>query len=174
MPKRRNVGRLVVVNPSLVIGPALQDKPTSESFNLVRQMGDGTMKSGAPRLGFGVIDVRDLAQAHLAAGFLPDANGRNIVSAHETDVFSMSQELKGKFGDYPFPARALPKWLVWLVGPLAGGGITRKFVSRNVNVPFRADNSKGIRELGLSYRPLQTSMVDMFQQMIDAGQFKKA
>lgn len=166
--------KLVVVNPSLVIGPALQDKPTSESFNLVRQMGDGTMKAGAPRLGFGVIDVRDLAQAHLAAGFLPEANGRHIISAHESDVFSMSQELKGKFGSYPLPARALPKWLVWLVGPLAGGGITRKFVSRNVNVPFRADNSKAKRELGLSYRSLQTSMEDMFQQMIETEQFKKA
>ncbi len=166
--------KLVVINPSLVIGPALQDRPTSESFNLVRQMGDGTMKSGAPRMGFGVIDVRDLAQAHLAAGFLPEAAGRHIISAHECDVFELSQELKGKFGDYPLPARALPKWLVWLVGPLAGGGITRTYVARNVNVPFRADNSKGKRELGLSYRPLRNSMEEMFQQMIDAGQFQKA
>ncbi|WP_282153264.1 hypothetical protein [Ruegeria atlantica] len=93
---------------------ALQDKLTSESFILVRQMGDGTVKAGAPRLGFGVIDVGDLA-----AGFLPEANGRHIVSAHESDVFSMSQELTENFGGYPFPNFAFPKWLVWLVGPLA-------------------------------------------------------
>jgi nucleoside-diphosphate-sugar epimerase len=40
---------LVVVNPSLVIGPATNQAPTSESFNIVRQIGDGTMKAGAPR-----------------------------------------------------------------------------------------------------------------------------
>lgn len=171
----QDVWKLVVVNPSLVIGPATHAAPTSESFNLVRQMGDGTLKAGAPRWGFGVVDVRDLAHAHLAAGFNPSANGRNIVSAHETSLFDMSQTLKPKFGStYPLPGRALPKWLVWLVGPLAGGGITRRAISANVNVPWHADNSKAQRELGLSYRPLQGSMEDMFQQMIDAGQFKKA
>lgn len=165
--------KLVVINPSLVIGPALLARPTSESFNLVRQMGDGSLKSGAPKWGFGVIDVRDLAQAHLAAGFLPDAHGRNIVSAHETSLFDMSQELKPKYADYPLPARAMPKWLVWLVGPLISEGITRRTIARNVNVPFHADNRKAIRELGLSYRPLRSSMEDMFQQMLDAGQFNK-
>ena len=165
----------MVINPSLVIGPALQHKPTSESFNLVRQMGDGSMKAGAPKWGFGTVDVRDLAQAHLAAAFVPEAQGRHIISAHETSLFDMSQTLCPKYeATYPLPKRALPKWLVWLAGPMAGGGITRKIVARNVNVPFRADNSKGKTELGLSYRPLQVSMEDMFQQMIDAGQFKKA
>ncbi|MDV7145980.1 NAD-dependent epimerase/dehydratase family protein, partial [Tropicimonas sp. TH_r6] len=108
--------KLVVINPSLVIGPALQDKPTSESFNLVRQMGDGSLKAGAPKWGFGAVDVRDLAQAHLAAAHLTEAHGRNIISAHETSLFDMSQELNASFADYPLPARALPKWLVWLAG----------------------------------------------------------
>lgn len=167
--------KLVVVNPSLVIGPALQDRPTSESFNMVRQLGDGTMKAGAPRWGFGVIDVRDLAQAHLAAAYLPDAQGRNIISAHESDIFELGEVLLETYGDrYPLPKRAMPKWLLWLVAPFAGGGMTRKAVSLNVNVPWRADNSKAQRELGLSYRPLKQSMEDMFQQMIDAGQFSKA
>ena len=165
---------LVVVNPSLVIGPALQSRPTSESFNLLRQMGDGTMRMGAPRWGFGVVDVRDLAQAHIAAAFTPEAEGRNIVSGHETDLFSMSQELKAKYGRYPLPRGAAPKWLVWLTAPFMGGGMTRALVSRNVDVPWHADNAKAVQQLGVSYRPLKESMEDMFQQMIDAGQFKKA
>lgn len=160
---------LVVVNPSLVIGPALQSRPTSESFSLVRQMGDGTMRMGAPRWGFGVVDVRDLAKAHLAAGFIPEAHGRNIVSGHETTLFDMSQKLKDKFGQYPLPRGAAPKWLVWLMAPFMGGGMTRAIVARNVNVAWRANNSKAIRELGVTYRPLQQSMEDMFQQMLDAG-----
>ena len=160
---------LVVINPSLVIGPALQSRPTSESFSLVRQMGDGTMRMGAPRWGFGVVDVRDLARAHIAAAFTPNANGRNIVSGHETDLFAMSQELKTRFGQYPLPRGAAPKWLVWLTAPFMAGGMTRAIVSKNIDVPWRADNSKAKRELGVTYRPLKNSMEDMFQQMIDAG-----
>ena len=165
---------LVVINPSLVIGPALQSRPTSESFSMVKQMGDGTMRMGAPKWGFGVVDVRDLAKAHIAAGFVPEAHGRNIISAHETTLFDMSQELKAKFGQYPLPRGAAPKWLVWLMAPFMGGGMTRTVVSRNVNVPWRADNSKAKRELGISYRPLRESMEDMFQQMINAGMLPTA
>jgi len=43
---------LVVINPSLVIGPGINPRGTSESFNLIRQFGDGTMKAGCPTGGW--------------------------------------------------------------------------------------------------------------------------
>lgn len=169
----QNRFRLVTVNPSLVIGPALAKKPTSESFNIVRQMGDGTMKQGAPKLGIGVVDVRDLAKAHVAAGFNEDAEGRHIVSGHNTNILELGKALIEKYGDrYPVPRKSLPKWIVWAVGPIVSG-ISRKFVTRNVDVKWRADNSKSKRALGVTYRPLKVSMEDMFQQMIEAGSFRK-
>ena len=43
---------LVVINPSLVMGPAVNPKTiTSESFRLLKQFGDGTLKSGVPKMG---------------------------------------------------------------------------------------------------------------------------
>ena len=63
----------------------------------------------------------------------------------------------------------MPKWLVWLVGPLLNRATTRKMIALNVDKPWRADNGKSVRELGLSYRPLEESMTDFFQQMIDSG-----
>ena len=161
---------LVVINPSLVIGPGINPKGTSESFNLIRQFGDGSMKSGAPAWGIGVVDVRDLADAHVRAAFTPSARGRHIVSGHNTDFPSLAKLLIARFGDaYPFPKKVLPKWLVWLVAPMVNAAMTRKMVSRNVNYPWRADNSKSIRDLNMHYRLLEASMVDFFQQMIDAG-----
>lgn len=172
MAEAQEQWKLVTINPSLVIGPALQKKPTSASFDIVRQMGDGTMQSGAPRLNMGVVDVRDLAKAHVEAGFRSKANGRHIVSGYETDLYAMSLLLREKYGsDYRLPKRAAPKWLLWLFGPLMDKSLTRKYISRNVNVPWRADNSKGKRELGIEYRPLQESMEEMFQQMIESGTF---
>ena len=77
---------------------------------------------------------------------------------------------RNQFGkDYPFPTKSLPKWLVWIVGPFLAKNTTRKYIARNVGLPFVADNSKGIRELGLSYRPLETSLGEMFQQLVDNG-----
>ena len=165
---------LVVINPSLVIGPGINPYATSESFNLIKQIGDGTLKSGAPKWGFGAVDVRDLAIAHFQAGFTPEAKGRYIISGHNTDMFTMSQTLLDKYGqDYPIPRKAMPKWLLWLIGPMVDKTMTRKVVARNINLPWNADNSKGIRELGISYRPLAESMNDFFQQMIDNGLLTK-
>ena len=128
------------------------------------------MKSGVPNFGIGVVDVRDVAEAHLRAGTTPAAKGRYIVSAHDTDFPTMASILRERFGDsFPFPRKTLPRWLVWLVGPVLDKSLSRKTVSRNVDHPFRADNSKSIRDLGLSYRPLETSLTEMFQQMIDHG-----
>jgi len=86
----------------------------------------------------------------------------------------MSQTLLTNYGDdYPIPRKALPKWLLWLVGPLVDKKMTRKIVTRNINVPWKADNSKSINALGISYRPLSESMNDFFQQMIDSGLVKQ-
>lgn len=157
---------LVTINPSLVIGPGLNPKGTSESYKLVAQMGDGTLKTGAPRLGIGVVDVRDVAEAHYQAGFRPEAKGRYIVSGHDTDLFEMAQTLRPQFGDrYPLPKRTLPKWLLWLAGPMVDKSMTRQFVARNVDIPWRADNSRSRNELGISYRPLEESMNEFFAQL---------
>lgn len=161
---------LVAVNPSFVIGPGVAPSPDSESFRIVRRFGDGSMKAGAPDIGLGAVDVRDLADAHLAAGFTPGAEGRHIVSGHDTSFLGLAAPLIAKWGDaYPFPRRTLPKWLVWLAGPMAERTMTRRFVSRNVGRAWRADNSKSRRALGVRYRPLEDSMVEFFQQIVDAG-----
>lgn len=44
----------------------------------------------------------------------------------------------------------MPKWLVWLVGPIANTVMTRNAIIRNVGLPWKGDNRKGVRELRLS------------------------
>ena len=159
---------LVTINPSLVIGPGINPFATSESFSLIKQFGDGTMKMGVVNYGIGLVDVRDVAHAHMTAGFLPSAYGRYIISGYNSSFPEIAQILLSHFGTaYPFPTKTLPKAFVWLIAPTFDKNVTRKVVSRNVGFPFKADNRKGIQELGMSYRALESSLVDMFQQLID-------
>lgn len=168
--KKQDRWSLVVINPSLVIGPGINPRGTSESFSIIKQFGDGSMKAGVPFMGVGAVDVRDLAEAHFNAAFLPHAKGRHIVSAHNTDFLSMAACLEEKYGkNYPLPRRTLPKWLTWLVGPMINKALTRKAVARNIGLRWVADNSKSINELNMSYRPLKESMEDFFAQMIESG-----
>ena len=165
---------LITINPSLVLGPALNaQQTTSESMNILKMIGDGKMKVGAPRLGMGIVDVRDVADAHFAAGFTPQANGRYITSAYNTDTLEIAKLLLPKYGDdFPIPKKALPKWLLMIVGPLANPLFTRKYIRNNVNVPFTADNSKIKKDLGIIFRPLKETMEDSFQVLIDEGILK--
>lgn len=165
---------LVVMNPPGVFGPPLNSKyNTSESINILKMLGDGQLKMGAPKLGFGVVDVRDLADAHFNAGFTPNAKGRYIVSGHNTDLLEMGTVLLPKYGkQFPLPQKALPKWLLMIVGPFANKMFTRKFIKNNVDIPWNADNSKVKKDLGISFRPLQETMEDSFQVLIDEGILK--
>ncbi|NLR91984.1 NAD-dependent epimerase/dehydratase family protein [Flammeovirga agarivorans] len=163
---------LVTINPSFVLGPGINPRSTSESFQIIKQMGDGSMKMGAPGLHIGMVDVRDLAEAHFNAGFLPNANGRNIISNVSLTVLEMANLLRDKFGnEYPLPKKELPKFMVWLLGPLQG--LSRKMVSKNFGYKWLVDNSKSIKELEMNYRPAKETLNDFFQQMVDTNVFVK-
>lgn len=161
--------KLVVINPSLVLGPALNPGAiTSESFNIIKQFGDGTLRTGAPDLGMGVVDVRDVAFAHYQAGLLPEAEGRHITSGHNTNFIEMGKLLAEKFGDsYPVPTRGVPKWILWLFGPFVNKALTRRYVSENIGYEWKADNSKSKEKLGITYRPLKETLNDTFDQLIE-------
>jgi dihydroflavonol-4-reductase len=172
---RQNRWDLVAINPSLVLGPGLNPFATSESFHLIRQLGDGHLRTGVPDYFIGAVDVRDVADAHIAAAERPEAAGRHIVSGHDTSFPELARNLRNHYGDrFAFPRRTLPKWLVWLLGPMVERATTRTIVRKNVGVPFHADNTKSIRELGMTYRPLEESLIDMFDQLIASGQIQKA
>ncbi len=168
---------LVTINPSLVMGPPLNPQAvTSASFDIVRQLCDGTMKMGAPKIGIGLVDVRDVAKVHFHAGFIPKAKGRYITSAHNTDFVELGTVLLPKYGkQFPLPKKALPKWLLMVIGPVANKLFTRKFIRNNVNIPWKADNSKIKEELGIDFRPMKSTMEDTLETLIkeNALQSKK-
>jgi len=159
---------LVVINPGFVIGPSLTNASSSASFSTLKQIVDGTMRMGAPSLELGVVDVRDVAQAHIKAGFTPEAHGRHICVSRSATFLELGQALRKEFGSrYPFPRRELPKPLVWLAAPSAG--ITRRYVALNVGHPLKFDNRRAREELGVDFRPIETSVVEFFQQLMADG-----
>lgn len=164
---------LITLNPSLVIGPGVSPYATSESFNLFRQLGDGRLRTGVPALYIGAVDVRDVAEAHLRAAFTPGAHGRYIISGHDTGFAEIAGILRHHYGrSFPLPTRTLPTWLIRWVGPVMDKSMTRRFLDRNLDYPLRLDNTRSVEELGMTYRPLETSVVDFFQQLVDSGQIK--
>ena len=167
----QNRWQLVTINPSLVLGPGINPHATSESFTIVKQMGKGDFKMGAPDFNIGCVDVRDLAVAHYKAGITPHAKGRYIISGHNSGFLELAAFVKEKFPNYPIKLSKLPKWFIWLIAPMIG--MTRQEVSKNIGFAWKADNSKGVLELGVTYRPLKETIIEFFTQLVDAGEIVK-
>lgn len=159
---------MVTIHPGLVLGPALTTASKSGSMTTMKSFIDYSLTTGAPDLAFGVVDVRDVARAHIAAGFTPDARGRYITNAQSVTMLQIGRILRKRFGrSYPFPYTTIPKPLFRLIAPAAG--FTREFVDKNVGWPLEFDNARSVAELGLEYRPVEDTLGDHFQQMIDDG-----
>ena len=172
LAKAQNRWDLVVINPSFILGPGINAYSTGESYSMMKQMGDGTFKMGAADIEIGCVDVRDVAEAHYRAGFMPEAEGRHITSAENLDFMKLADMLRPKFGEkYPLPKKNLPKWLVWLMAPMSG--LTRQYVKDNVGHPWRADNTKSREKLGMNYRSIKDTVNEFFQQIIDSGVLEK-
>ncbi len=167
-PDAQHLWDLLTINPSFVLGPSLGRGSDSTSLSTMKQFTNGTLRMGAPALELSVVDVRDVALAHIKAGFTPAASGRHIVVSESMTLLQMGKVLAKHFGKrYPFPRRQTPKALVWLIAPMAG--LTRKFVTDNIGRSLRFDNSYARKDLDMSFRPVEQTLVDHFQQMIDDG-----
>lgn len=162
---------LVTINPSFVLGPAINPHATSESFSILEQVGKGDFKLGTPDYAVGAVDVRDLAVAHFQAGFNENAKGRYIISGANTTFKELIGAIKKKYPQYPVSTRKLPKWLLWLIAPTVG--MTRKEVDLNVGHIWRPINEKSIKELGVNYRPIEITVLEMFEQMVESGRILK-
>jgi dihydroflavonol-4-reductase len=159
---------MVVINPSFVMGPGISPTATSESFKFIRQLIDGSTKMGVPALEFGVIDVRDLAEAHFRAGFYENAKGRNIISAKSVSMLQMAKIISDNFGDkYQVAKKELPKFLLYLVGPFMGFSFS--WIKNNVGWPLKFDNSKAKNELKMQYRPINETIIEFVQHVSTAN-----
>lgn len=107
---------LSVVNPVGVFGPVL-GPDYSTSILVVQRLLDGAVP-GCPRVDFGVVDVRDVADLHIRAMTSPAAKGERFlaVSGDFLSVLDMAKILKSRLGAWAkrVPTRQLPDWVVRL------------------------------------------------------------
>jgi nucleoside-diphosphate-sugar epimerase len=69
---------LAVVNPVAVLGPLL-GRDASTSIELVKRLIDGSMP-GTPKVAYGIVDVRDVADLHVRAMTAPEAAGERFIA----------------------------------------------------------------------------------------------
>jgi nucleoside-diphosphate-sugar epimerase len=155
---------LLVINPGFVMGPSLSKRIDSASIDFMRSLINGKFASGLPDLYFSLVDVRDVAKAHINAGFREKASGRHILIADVKRAIEMAEILREKFHDeYKLPKSVLPNFVVYLIGPFMD--LSWKYLKRNLSIPFKLDNSYSKTDLGITYKSLKQTITEHAEQI---------
>jgi nucleoside-diphosphate-sugar epimerase len=162
---------LSVINPVGVFGPVL-GPDYSASILIVQRMMDGAMP-GAPRLHFGIVDVRDVADLHIRAMTHPAAKGERFlaVAGDSMSMLEIAKVLKNRMGAYAkrVPSREVPNWMVRLIAikdPAA------KQLLPELGKKKNATNEKAKRLLGWAPRSNEEAIVATAESLIRLGLLK--
>jgi len=162
---------LSVVNPVGVFGPVL-GPDYSTSILLIRRLLDGSLP-GCPKMTFGEVDVRDVAQLHLLAMTHPSAAGERFlaVAGDFMTIAEIARTLKDRLGAAArkVPTRELPDWVLRLAAlwdPAVGQIVPELGKRKN------ATNQKARRVLGWSPRSREESVVATAESLLRLGLVK--
>ena len=126
----------------------------------------------APKMSIPTVDVRDVAFAHVAAIEKGKDGNRYILSEYEGQSFlTLASTLKREFSgsSYQLPTREAPRWVVWLMS------ILDRRLEQSLPTyghSFCFDNTRSKDELGVKYRDLSQSIVEMANNLIDINYIK--
>jgi nucleoside-diphosphate-sugar epimerase len=158
---------LSVVNPAGIFGPILAPDYSS-SIELIKRLMSGM--PGAPRIYFGVVDVRDVADLHLRAMTHPLAKGERFiaVSGDSISMVEIAKMLRARLGASArrVPRLQLPDWMVRLAA--------RRDPSVRQLLPLlgkirNATSEKARRVLGWSPRSNEEALVSTAQSLLQFG-----
>lgn len=156
--------------PSVVLGPVWSGD-YSASVSVVKMLLNGRM-GACPDIGFGVVDVRDVADLHVRALKAPNMAGeRFIASGRFMKIREVADILRAQLGDQArkVTTRNVPDWLVRvgaLFNPLAKAVVGELGSVRNQS----PEHARQV--LGWTTRPVEQSIVDTARSLLDQGLVK--
>jgi len=159
---------LSVINPGAIFGPVL-GPDHSVSTGVVQQLMDRTMP-GCPRLSYGIVDVRDVADLHLRAMTNPAAKGERFIaiSGESMSIQDIALLLKARMGDAAarVPTRLMSDWVLRLVGRF-DPRVAQIVPSLGKTKP--GTNEKARRLLGWSPRSAEEAVLATAESMVRLG-----
>jgi dihydroflavonol-4-reductase len=158
---------LVCINPGLVLGPNLNSANFS-SGDIISNFLLGKMP-GIPHSQMQLVDVRDVAQAHLNAILIPEAAGNRFLLVQGSywfkDISTWLQETQG--ADYPkIPKKVLSKWMINVASWFMEDA---KFAKSVWGKEPKFDNSKTKELLKIPFREMPGTVQDMAVTLIETG-----
>lgn len=167
--ERGETEKLVVVNPGAILGPVLSDN-LSSSIGIVERLLGGM--PGVPRIGFNIVDVRDVADLQFRAMSAPEAAGERFIAAESFQwMVEVAEALRNGLGETAakVPTRTVPNLLV---RAMAIFDPSVRSVVGQLGRRTETSSDKAKTLLGWSPRPSKETITDCARSLIDKGVVK--
>jgi nucleoside-diphosphate-sugar epimerase len=158
---------LTTILPGAVFGPVLS-RENLGSVQIVQRLLQGR-PAGIPRLGFSVVDVRDLAEVHVGAMMSPEAAGQRFLATGEfLWMKDIAETLRARLGERAskVPTRTLPDFVFRLLSLFVPA---LRMLALDLGRRNESTSEKARRILGVSFRPAATTVVDCAESLLAAG-----
>lgn len=171
LPKLARAIEWVSIQPGLILGPVL-DSDASASVQVIDMLMKGDVP-GLPRLGYSVVDVRDLADLHIRAMLDPKAAGqRYLATPSFLSMAEMAHILKSSLGAAAkrVPTRKLPDAVLRFLGLFDSAVRGQLF---ELGKERRGSSKKAMTELGWIARPVEQTILDTATSLAVVGGLKR-
>jgi dihydroflavonol-4-reductase len=146
--------QLTTINPGFVVGPPL-DANYGSSIGLVKRFLAGKDPM-LPAIGFAVVDVRDVALAHLRALERPATAGKRILAVSGSMWMpQMGQVLKAAYPTRRIATRTAPKFVLRI---LALFDAELRAALPLIGQMHRVSNARAKAELGIDFIPVDAGL----------------
>jgi dihydroflavonol-4-reductase len=171
MAREGGAMEFVSICPSVVLGP-VWSRDYSASVVVVRKLLDGSL-GACPDIGFGVVDVRDVADLHLRALQTPGIAGeRFIANGRFMKLREIADVLRAQLGSEAarVTTRNAPDWMVRLAAHFVP--VAKAVVGELGSVRHQSP-AHALAVLGWQTRPVEQSIVDTARSLLDLGIVKR-
>jgi nucleoside-diphosphate-sugar epimerase len=162
---------LAVINPNTTLGPLLDEDPGT-SAALIGRLMDGSLPAAA-RLYFPIIDVRDVAEAHVKAMTAPEAGGHRFPMGAETIAFlDFANIIRRAMPEFD---RRLPRFAVpdWVVRVFASVDRDMRDNIGELGTVRRTDASDVVKLLGHPLIPTEDAVIATARSLVELGIVKR-
>ena len=161
--------RLVTILPGFVLGPP-STNVKSELVEFATLLMNGKVWPVIPDFEFSMVDLDDVAAAHIMVAVEQTCQGRYIIAqgGHTIGMHRLMARMRERFPRYRLPFMGAPKWILRIVS-FCSDTVAWPLVDGTLKKPHSFDGSRIERDVGIKYKDPFKGFENLLNWIVDNG-----
>ena len=160
-------GRILrTIHPCMVFGPPLSKYHLRGSLTILMMLARRSIPAIIP-MNLNIVDVRDVAEAHVRALDMGENGGRYLVTSGSMWMKDVVKELRTSYPDHRWPRLPIPYPLALIAAAFHPAG-SINWARTHLGTVLNWDSSPAETDLGMEWQAPKKSVLDTFRPIFDS------